>query len=181
MNNCYGDFKVRAWQPGDRQAAATLIARVLAEFGLGWDPENTDRDVVEVEAAYQQSGGEFWVVEAPELETTELETTELETTGKIIGTAGYYPVSRGAEPGIKAVEIRKMYLAPEARGQGLGRWLLGQLEQQIRARGYSHIWVETVSQMQAAIHLYESSGYQRDEQVLVKRCDRSYLKALAAD
>lgn len=171
MNNCYGDFKVRDWQPGDRQAAATLIATVLAEFGLGWDPENTDRDVVEVEAAYQQTGGEFWVVEA----------TEAETAGKIIGTAGYYPVSRGTEAGMQAVEIRKMYLAPSARGQGLGRWILGQLEQQIRGRGYRHIWVETVSQMQAAIHLYESSGYQRDDLVLVKRCDRSYLKVLAAD
>jgi putative acetyltransferase len=176
MNNYYGDFKVRDWQPGDRQAAATLIATVLAEFGLGWDPENTDRDVVEVEAAYQQSGGEFWIVEA-----TDVEAAEPETAGKIIGTAGYYPVSRGNEAGMRAVEIRKMYFASAARGQGLGRWILGQLEQQIRGRGYSHIWVETVSQMQAAIHLYESSGYQRDEQVLVKRCDRCYLKALAAD
>jgi putative acetyltransferase len=169
MNNSYKDFRVRHWQSTDRQAVADLIATVLAEFGLGWDPEHTDQDVVNVEAAYQETGGEFWVVEA---------AGTGQTAGTIVGTAGYYPVSRGEDAGMQAVEIRKMYLAPTARKQGLGRWLLTQLEQQIKARGYTHIWIETVSQMQAAIHLYESSGYQRDSNVLVPRCDRSYLKSL---
>jgi putative acetyltransferase len=163
MHKDYKSYLIRSWCPHDRQAAADLIAQVLGEFGLGWDPQGTDQDVLQVEAAYQQTGGEFWVVEA---------------AGTIVGTAGYYPISRGTELRMRAVEIRKMYLASTVRGQGLGRWLLGQLEQQIQGQGYSHIWIETVSQMQAAVHLYESSGYERNGDVIVPRCDRCYVKAL---
>jgi hypothetical protein len=32
--------------------------------------------------------------------------------------------------------------------------------------------------MQAAVHLYESSGYERSSDVIVPRCDRCYVKAL---
>ena len=38
----------------------------------------------------------------------------------LVGTAGYYEVSSTE----KAVEIRKLYLLPEARGEKLGRALL---------------------------------------------------------
>jgi putative acetyltransferase len=163
MHKDYKSYLVRSWQPRDREAAAELITEVLGEFGLGWDPQGTDQDVLQVEAAYQQTGGEFWVVEA---------------AGAVVGTAGYYPINRGTELGMRAVEIRKMYLATTLRGQGLGRWLLGQLEQRIQEQGYSHIWIETVSRMQAAVHLYESSGYERSGDVWVPRCDRCYVKAL---
>jgi GNAT superfamily N-acetyltransferase len=35
-----------------------------------------------------------------------------------------------------AVEIRKMYLLPSARGLGLGKYLLQQLEKAIASRGF---------------------------------------------
>jgi putative acetyltransferase len=162
MQKSFGPFEIRDWQVPDRQTAADLIASVLAEFGLGWDPLGTDQDVINVETAYRQ--GAFWVVE---------------TAGQLVGTAGYYPVSRGADLGMNAVEIRKMYLAPSVRGQGLGRWLLAALENQIQTQGYSHIWIETLSAMEAATYLYESSGYQRHQEVFVSRCDRSYLKVVS--
>jgi GNAT superfamily N-acetyltransferase len=108
-NFTHGDFHVRDWQPADRQAAADVIRTVLAEYGLGWEPTGADRDVLEVESAYQQAGGEFWVVEQ---------------AGQIVGTAAYYPIGRSPN----AVEIRKMYLQRSVRGQGLGRFLLTQLE-----------------------------------------------------
>jgi GNAT superfamily N-acetyltransferase len=101
----YQDFVIRPWQPVDRQAIAAVIGTVLIEYGLGWEPELADRDVLEVEKYYLESGGEFWSVEQQ---------------GQIVGSAGYYPIERGYQ----AVEIRKMYLLPTTRGQGLGRFLL---------------------------------------------------------
>jgi putative acetyltransferase len=152
-------FLIRDWQPGDRQVAADVIRTVLTEYGLGWEPDGADRDVLEVEAAYLERGGEFWVVEQ---------------AGRLVGTSAYYPISRGEN----AVEIRKMYLLPAARGQGLGRYLLTTIEAVIQARGFSDIWIETASVLKEAVGLYETSGYEPARGVETARCDRVYHKRL---
>jgi putative acetyltransferase len=153
-------YLVRSWQTADRAAAGAIIAAVLAEYGLTWEPQGSDRDALEVETHYWQTGGEFWVV------------VDGET---LVGTAGYYPVKRGD----LAVEIRKMYLQPGARGQGLGRYLLAQLEQAIQRQGFRQIWVETASILKEAVQLYETSGYVPAEGVETARCDRIYQKSLS--
>jgi len=159
MNQTYRDFLIRDWQPRDRQPAAALIQSVLAEYGLGSEPEGADRDVLNVETAYWTTGGVFWVVEQQ---------------GKLVGTGGYYPIARGEH----AVEIRKMYLLPEVRGQGLGRYLLMILEQDSMAEGFTQAWIETASILKEAVYLYESQGYQLSTGVETARCDRVYCKSL---
>ena len=159
MRKRYNQFLIRSWEPRDRAIASSLIAQVLAEYGLSWDETDADQDVVQVEQFYQETGGEFWVVEQEE---------------KLVGTAGYYPIFRGKN----AVEIRKMYLLPEVRGQGLGRFLLRELEGAIAQQNYQEIWIETASVLTEAIQLYEKFGYQPAEGVETTRCDRVYRKLL---
>ncbi len=156
----YEKYTIRSWQPDDRQAAADVIQNALAEYGLGWEPDGADRDVLKIEEYYLARGGEFWVVEHE---------------GEIIGTSAYYPDPHRGE---KAVEIRKMYLSPKARGQGLGRHLLGELERSILTHGYHEIWIETASVLTAAVKLYEANGYQPATGVETARCDRVYIKYL---
>ena len=159
MRKIYKDFLIRDWEPGDRTPAATLIASVLTEYGLTPEASGADQDVYHIETAYWQAGGEFWVVQQQE---------------KLVGTAGYYPIQRGKN----AVEIRKMYLLPEVRGLGLGRFLLRSLEERIAEQGFEQIWIETASVLKEAVQLYESSGYQPGTGVETKRCDRIYFKDL---
>ncbi|MEO1349890.1 MAG: GNAT family N-acetyltransferase [Cyanobacteria bacterium J06635_15] len=161
MQANYRDFLIRSWHPSDRELAARVVAQVLQEYGLAWEPTGSDRDVVEVEACYWAIGGEFWVIEE---------------AGQLIGTAGYQPIKRGNN----AVEIRKMYLMPSARGQGLGKFLLGKLEEAIATRGYQQIWIETASVLQQAVQLYETQGYQSTTGVETIRCDRVYIKILSS-
>ncbi|MEM9276196.1 MAG: GNAT family N-acetyltransferase [Cyanobacteria bacterium P01_F01_bin.143] len=159
MKSYYQDFLVRDWQNSDRDAAAKVISRVLAEYGLTWEPTQADQDVIEVEQAYLQSGGEFWVVEFQ---------------GDIVGTAAYYPITRGE----KAVEIRKMYLLPRVRGLGLGKYLLHQLENAIANKGFQEIWVETASVLSEAVVLYQKNAYQPASGVETARCDLVFVKRL---
>ncbi len=157
----YHDCVIRAWQPEDRQAAINLIASVLQEYGLTCEPMGVDQDAVAVETHYWQTGGAFWVVERDR---------------SIVGTAGYHPVKRGPQ----AVEIRKMYLSPQVRGQGLGRYLLESLEADIRRQGFHQIWIETASVLKEAVQLYESAGYLPANGADTPRCDRIYWKNLLA-
>lgn len=162
MQDQFRDFVIRAWQPTDRQVAAEVIRSVLAEYGIGWEPDGADRDVYEVETAYVQVRGAFWVVEQQ---------------GQVVGTAAFYPVNRG----VGTVEIRKMYLLPQVRGKGLGRWLLQRLEQEIAAQGFRKVWIETASVLQEAVKLYESSGYVPATGIGTERCDLIYSKVLDLD
>lgn len=159
MNETYRKFLIRSWSPADRQSAALVIARVLQEYGLPWQPKGADRDVIAVESAYIATGGEFWVVEL---------------NSAIVGTAAYLPISRGQN----AVEIRKMYLLPEVRGQGLGQYLLQRLEKAIAIKNYQEIWLETASVLIEAIKLYEQNGYQPITEIETDRCDLAYIKQL---
>ena len=56
------------------------------------------------------------------------------------------------------------------RKMGLGKYLLQQLEQAIRARRFQQIWIETASILVEAVKLYESSGYQAETGVETARC-----------
>jgi GNAT superfamily N-acetyltransferase len=60
----------------------------------------------------------------------------------------------------QACEIKRMYVAPQGRGRGLGRVLLGALESHARAIGYEVARLDTGDRQPGAQHLYESSGYQ---------------------
>lgn len=155
----YQDFVIRNWETRDRTSASEVIRSVLSNYGLPWEPTSADRDVIDVEECYLATGGEFWVI-------------ELQNT--IVGTGAYYPIHRGKN----AVEIRKMYLLPIARGKGLGRYLLQELENAIAKRGFAQIWIETASVLAEAVKLYETSGYLPTEGVETPRCDRVYLKNL---
>jgi GNAT superfamily N-acetyltransferase len=83
--------------------------------------------------------------------------------GFLIGYLGGVPVAMGGvrpyEDG--AVEIKRMYVVPEVRGQGLSRVMLDALEDLARALGASRVVLETGEKQPEAMRLYETSGYQR--------------------
>ncbi|MCW2787407.1 MAG: GCN5-related N-acetyltransferase [Marmoricola sp.] len=57
-------------------------------------------------------------------------------------------------------EIKRMYVAPAARGRGLARAMLAHLETTAAAAGTEVMILETGTAQPEAIALYESSGYE---------------------
>ena len=58
-------------------------------------------------------------------------------------------------------ELKRMYVRPEARGQGLARRLLAELEASAGAAGYQRMWLETGVPQHEAMSLYVAAGYER--------------------
>lgn len=56
-------------------------------------------------------------------------------------------------------EIKRMYVAPEARGAGIGRALLVALETEAAGLGYRRVVLETGLRQHEAMAMYEASGY----------------------
>ncbi len=63
----------------------------------------------------------------------------------------------------RAVEVKRMYVAPSARRGGLARLMLAHLEATARTAGGDVIVLETGTAQPEAMALYESAGYQRIE------------------
>lgn len=129
-------FCLRDALRGEEAAIQDLVRSVLAEFGLEFDLEGQDRDLVDIAASYD--GGCFRVIEE---------------AGWIVGCGGLYRLDH--ETG----ELRKMYVLPERRGRGWGRLLLGGLLDDARRRGMTRVTLESHSSLLAARALYESVGF----------------------
>ncbi|CAL9658057.1 hypothetical protein SUDANB176_06877 [Streptomyces sp. enrichment culture] len=57
-------------------------------------------------------------------------------------------------------EVKRMWVAPHARGLGLGRRFLAELEARAARRGYDVLRLDTNKALDAAIGLYHSCGFQ---------------------
>ena len=78
-------------------------------------------------------------------------------------------------------ELQKLYLSPAAQGRGLGYRMIRFIEERARALGYRQMYLETHTNLQAAIHEYERSGYRqipRPAAVVHTTMDRFYIKEL---
>lgn len=78
-------------------------------------------------------------------------------------------------------ELQKLYLSPAAQGRGLGYRMIRFIEERARALGYRQMYLETHTNLQAAIHEYERSGYRqipRPAAVIHTTMDRFYIKEL---
>jgi GNAT superfamily N-acetyltransferase len=56
-------------------------------------------------------------------------------------------------------EIKRMYVVPEARGRGIARQVLGELEAEARRLGVSRLVLETGLRQAEALSLYRRAGY----------------------
>ncbi len=81
--------------------------------------------------------------------------------GRPVGCGGWR-THDGSDPGLLPgdAEIKRMYVVPTARGRGLSRALLAELERTAHAAGIRRLVLETGTQQPEAIGLYASSGYQ---------------------
>ncbi|HVV44279.1 MAG TPA: GNAT family N-acetyltransferase [Bryobacteraceae bacterium] len=61
----------------------------------------------------------------------------------------------------KTAELKRMYVDPCVRGQGIGRALVESLEGEARALGVTRVVLETGKRLAPAIRMYEGLGYVR--------------------
>ena len=88
-------------------------------------------------------------------------TSRRPTGAFLVIYAGGKPVAGG---GVKrdddgVAEIKRMYVVPAARRQGLGRRLLEELEEKARELGYARIRLDTGARQPHAQAMYERAGY----------------------
>jgi GNAT superfamily N-acetyltransferase len=82
-----------------------------------------------------------------------------DTNGVALACGGLRPLPDSVlGPG--AVEVKRMYVAPEARGSGIATAVLRALEAQARRLGSTRLVLETGTMQPDAIRFYEREGYE---------------------
>jgi GNAT superfamily N-acetyltransferase len=79
----------------------------------------------------------------------------LRLEGEAVGCVALRPL----EPGVG--ELKRMYVAPAYRGNGLSRLLLRAFDRAAVAAGYAAVRLETGDAQPEAVRLYETSGWHR--------------------
>lgn len=60
-------------------------------------------------------------------------------------------------------ELQKMYFSPKLRGLGYGKKMFAKCLKAAKKLGYETCYLESASQLKAAIHIYESFGFEHLE------------------
>jgi len=155
---------IRAIRPGDNADIAAIVRSGLGEFGIAHAAATVE--LTDMARAYGGARSPYLVAIRADV---------------ILGGGGIRPLDGG--PG-DVCELRKMYLRPEARGNGVGRMLVEACLQAAVERNYRECYLETISTMTRAHHLYESQGFVRVSQRRGSsggsRCNIWYNKTLAS-
>lgn len=98
-------------------------------------------------------------------------------SGQVIGGVGIADF-----PGFeRCAEIQKLYVADGWKGRGYGRMLMKTIEEYAREAGFQRLYLETHSNLDVAMHMYEKYGFHligRPETVVHSTMDRFYMKEL---
>ena len=83
----------------------------------------------------------------------------------------------------RCCELQKLYLDDRVKGHGYGYDLIRLIEARAREMKYTRIYLETHTNLRAAIHIYEKIGFQpipRPDCIVHSTMNRFYLKELNA-
>lgn len=101
----------------------------------------------------------------------------LDDAGQVVGGVGVAEFA----PIPNCAEIQKLYLSDAVRGKGYSKELMRLAETWAKEAGYRQLYLETHSNLQIAIKLYQKLGFteiERPKEVLHSTMDHFYIKHL---
>jgi putative acetyltransferase len=129
----------RASSAADWADAERLIRAYLDELPFPIDFQDLDRELAHLAREYGPPEGAAVLARAVD--------------GSAVGFVGVRRFAEGDG------ELKRMYVAPTARGTGAGRTLATAAVEAARELGYRRLLLDTVSSMTIAIAVYESLGF----------------------
>jgi putative acetyltransferase len=157
--------EIRDARDDDEHGLISLVDACFQEYpGCVTDVDGEMPELRAIASYAEKCGGRFWVAELG---------------GRIVGSVGVVPSGNGG------YELLKLYVSAEGRSNGLGRTLVGLVEDEARNRGAGYVELWTDTRFTRAHRLYEllgyrSSGRTRDLQDKSNSSEFHYVRAWGA-
>jgi len=119
--------------------ARRLVQEYAASLGVDLSFQDFDREIASLEHEYGPPDGHFLLAVDDE---------------RFVGCGGFRRLTA------ESCEMKRLYVAPAARGTGAGRALAVALIAEARRRGYEAMLLDTLPSMQDAQRLYASLGFE---------------------
>jgi ribosomal protein S18 acetylase RimI-like enzyme len=129
---------IRRYQPADYQGVLFFLNSTLTEMGYTFLPDGKDADIRDLDRVYIKNRGSFHVID---------------NHGEIRGCVGVRKFSD------EIAELKRLYIAQECRGLGLGRALCLNAIEDARNFGYKSLRLDTTTKSQAALALFRKLGF----------------------
>lgn len=134
--------KIREARDEDAGQLIALIEACYSEYdGCVLRVDEETPELRKIATAHLDLGGRFWVAEH---------------NGALAGSVGLVP---GNAPGV--IEMKKLYVAKDARKIGLGARLCSLVEVEAMSRGAEAVELWSDTRFEDAHRLYERRGYER--------------------
>ncbi|WP_242131978.1 GNAT family N-acetyltransferase [Aestuariivivens marinum] len=133
---------IRKIEPTDNKSIEAVIRTCFHEFKIPLEgTAYSDSETPRMYESYQNDNEVYYVIEY---------------NGEVLGGGGIKPLK---DFDGTVCEIQKMYFSSAVRGKGYGRQLFEKCMQSAKSLGYKQCYLESASQLKAAIHIYESYGF----------------------
>jgi ribosomal protein S18 acetylase RimI-like enzyme len=126
--------------PEDLKATMELFDAYAASLGINLSYQNFVTEMAAMPGKYAPPKGELLLAR--------------DDAGTAIGCVGLRPL-----PEEGCCEMKRLYVAPEGRGLGLGRALAEEIVKTARRIGYRQMRLDTLPSLATAIALYRKMGF----------------------
>lgn len=128
------------FDPTDLPAIASLFRAYAASLPIDLRYQNFDDELASLPGKYAPPTGALLIAR--------------DASGEALGCVAMRPLD---EPGI--CEMKRLYVAPAGRGQGLGKKLALAIIEAARVAGYREMRLDTLATMHDAQRLYRALGF----------------------
>lgn len=132
--------------PQDWEQARGILAEYGESLGVDLSFQHFEQELADLAGAYSGAGEVFLLATVDDA---------------LAGCCALRAMLGDCEA--NACEMKRLYVRPAFRGFGLGRMLVETLMQHAREAGYGTMFVDTLSDMEAARELYASLGFESTE------------------
>ncbi|MDN3665441.1 GNAT family N-acetyltransferase [Algibacter miyuki] len=140
---------IREIRSNDNAELEQVIRGCFHEFKIPLEgTAYTDPETKQMFEAYQSANDVYFVIDVD---------------GEVLGGGGIKPL-KDFETSV--CEIQKMYFSPKIRGKGFGKLLFDKCLEAAKRLGYKTCYIESATQLKAAIHIYEANGFKHLDKAL---------------
>jgi len=129
--------EIRTAREEEKEEIKEFIDKIMKNEGI-YEPHYGYADIEELESAYGDSNGEFYIAEE---------------NGRIIGTAGVFKINGSLS------HLRRWNLDPAYRGKGIGKQLLDKTIEFSEQNGYLGLTGVSEHELRKAFKIYVRNGF----------------------